>query len=103
MKNKIQLDATYYFIMLMLSSTCFGHHYAHHQELTTLSFGYHIGRLVLELLLVGSKVQAGWMSVRTEGCYTLRSEHSSILPALNLQPAATREPDGLCGNQTISS
>jgi len=28
------------------------------------------------------------MSVRTE-----RSGHSSILPALNLQPAATREPD----------
>ena len=25
--------------------------------------------------------------------------HSSILPALNLQPAATLEPDGLCGNQ----
>jgi len=30
------------------------------------SVGYHIGRLVLELLLV-AKVQAGWMSVRTEG------------------------------------
>jgi len=45
--------------------------------------GYHIGRMVLELLLVG----------------ILRSGHSSILPALNFQPAATREPDGLCGNQ----
>jgi len=33
------------------------------------------------------------MSVRT------RSGHSSILPALNFQPAATREPDGLRGNQ----
>jgi len=64
MKNKIKLDATYYFIMLMLGSTCFGHHYAHHQELTTLPSG-----------------------------------HSSILPALNFKPAATREPDGLCGNQ----
>jgi hypothetical protein len=40
------------------------------------SVGYHIGRLVLELLLVGG-----------------------ILPALNLQPAATQQPDGLCGNQ----
>jgi len=36
-ENKIQLDATYYFIMLMLGSTCFGHHYAHHQELTTIA------------------------------------------------------------------
>jgi len=53
-KNKIQLDATYYIIMLiMLGSTCFGHHYAHHQELTTIALVTHIGRLVLELLLVG--------------------------------------------------
>jgi len=53
MRNKIQQDATYYFIMLMLDSTCFGHHYPHHQELTTIAFGYHTGRLVLQLLLVG--------------------------------------------------
>jgi len=37
MKYKIQLDATYYFIMLMLVSTCFVDHYAHHQELTTIA------------------------------------------------------------------
>jgi len=37
LKNKIQLDATYYFIILMLGSTCFGHHYAHRQELTTIA------------------------------------------------------------------
>jgi len=37
------------------------------------SVGYHIDRLVLELLLVGSEVQAGWMSVRTEGFYTVVS------------------------------
>ena len=35
--------------------------------------GYHIGRLVLELLLVESWVQVGWMSFRTEGCNSLRS------------------------------
>jgi len=40
-------------------------------------------------------------SVRIEqlGCYSLRSGHSSILSAFNFQPAATREPDDLCGNQ----
>jgi len=32
-------------------------------------------------------------------CYSLQPGNSSILPALNLHPAATREPDGLCGNQ----
>ena len=37
LRNKIQLDATYYFIILMLGSTCFGHRYAHHQELTTIA------------------------------------------------------------------
>jgi len=25
------------FIILLLGSTCFGHHYAHHQELTTIA------------------------------------------------------------------
>jgi len=33
----MQLGATYYFIILMLGSTCFGHHYTHHQELTTIA------------------------------------------------------------------
>ena len=36
-KNKIQLDATYYIIMLTLGSTCFGHHYVHRQELTIIA------------------------------------------------------------------
>jgi len=35
--------------MLVLGSTCFGHHYARHQELTTIAFGYHIGHLVHEM------------------------------------------------------
>jgi len=36
LKNKNQLDATYYFIVLLIGSTCFGHYYAHHQELATI-------------------------------------------------------------------
>ena len=36
LKNKNQLDATYYFIVLLIGSTCFGHYYAHHQELATV-------------------------------------------------------------------
>jgi hypothetical protein len=31
-----QLDATQWFIELMIRSTCFGHYYAHHQELETI-------------------------------------------------------------------
>ena len=36
LKNKNQLDVTYYFIVLLIGSTCFGHYYAHHQELATI-------------------------------------------------------------------
>ena len=31
-----QLDATEWFTALVISSTCFGHLYAHHQELETI-------------------------------------------------------------------
>ena len=30
------LDATYYVIVLLRGCTCFGHYYAHHQELATI-------------------------------------------------------------------
>ena len=33
---KNQLDATEWFIALTICSTCFGHLYAHHQELETI-------------------------------------------------------------------
>jgi len=36
-EEKIQIDVTYYIIMLMLGSTCFGHHCAHRQDLTTIA------------------------------------------------------------------
>jgi len=35
-EERDQLDATQYFIELIIRSTCFGHHYAHHQELETI-------------------------------------------------------------------
>ena len=31
-----QLDTTVYFIVLLICSICFGHYYAHHQELATM-------------------------------------------------------------------
>ena len=36
LKNNNQLDATNYFTVLLIGSTCFGHYYAHHQELATI-------------------------------------------------------------------
>jgi len=35
-REKSQLDATQWFIELTIRSTCFGHCYAHHQELETI-------------------------------------------------------------------
>jgi len=36
LKIRNQLDATCYIIVLLIGSTCFGHYYAHHQELATM-------------------------------------------------------------------
>ena len=33
---KKQLDATWYFIVLLIGSTCYEHYYANHQELATM-------------------------------------------------------------------
>jgi len=35
-REENQLDDTEYFITLIICSTCFGHLYAHHQELETI-------------------------------------------------------------------
>jgi len=36
------LDATQYFIELVICSTCFGRVYAHHQELATILLVWHV-------------------------------------------------------------
>ena len=123
LNNKIQLNATYYFIMLMLGSTCFGHHYAHHQEFTTIAlvttyavwfssfqtqgyltaFGPETHTSCLHLTPNQHQLEKQKAYVVTNAIVvsfnSLRSGNSSILPALNFHPAATREPDGLCGKQ----
>ena len=35
-REENHLDVTEWFIALMIRSTCFGHFYAHHQELETM-------------------------------------------------------------------
>ena len=35
-EKKNQVDATEWFIVLIICSTCFGHFYAHHQELEAI-------------------------------------------------------------------
>jgi len=63
LKNKILLDATCYFIMLVLGSTCFGHHYAHHQELTTIALVTTYAVWFWRCCWLGVKCrQNGWVS-----------------------------------------
>jgi len=49
-EGKNQLDATNYYIVLLVGSTCFGQYYAHHQELVTMMLITTIGCFVLGLL-----------------------------------------------------
>jgi hypothetical protein len=55
---KNQLDATYYFIVLLIASTCFGHYYVHHQELATIM-------LITTLVVSFCKGGGGRVNVRT--------------------------------------
>ena len=50
-EKKKQLDVTECFIALMIRSTCFGHFYAHHQELETMC------------VLLPPMVCSGWLLV----------------------------------------
>jgi len=50
---KNQLDATCYFIVLLIGSTCFGHYYAHHHKLATM--------MLITTLVVRSWFVVCWM------------------------------------------
>jgi len=68
---------------------CFGHYYAHHQELTTVML---ITTLLVAFLFCcrfGSWVRVGWSSVRAAGYCPL-------------QPTGNQERDDQCGNQHYS-
>ena len=62
----------------MICSTCFGHYYTHHQELTAIMS---ITTLVVSFL--------GWISVRSVG-YSLQPGHYSSLTAPNFNLQQTK-------------
>jgi hypothetical protein len=79
MKNKNDIDATYYFIVLLIGSTCFGHYYAHHQELENIML---ITTLVVSFL-VCCRLEVTFR-------FSLQPGHYSSLTAPNLQPTANQ-------------
>ena len=54
-EKKNQLDATEWFIAHIICSTCFGHFYAHHQELETIC-------VLLPPMVCDSLIAGCWMS-----------------------------------------
>ena len=59
-----QIDATQCFIELIICSTCFGHVYAHHQELATILLVWHVA--CNSWLLVVGRSGAGQQAMRPE-------------------------------------
>ena len=59
-----QLDVTHCFIELVICSTCFGHFYAHHQELATILLVWHVA--CNSWLLVDGRSGAEQQAVRPD-------------------------------------
>jgi len=60
LKNKNQLYATY-FIVLLIGSACFGHYYAHHQDLATIMLSTTL--VVSSLVCCVSEIRCGQAGV----------------------------------------
>jgi hypothetical protein len=69
-EKKNQLDITECFIALMICSTCFGHFYAHHQELETICVLLQSMVCSAWLFVVGGKMQGSRLCVQEVGCCT---------------------------------
>ena len=63
-EKKNQLDATEWFIALTIFSTCFGHFYAHHQELEAICVLLPLMVCSAWLLVVEGQVQAAGYAFR---------------------------------------
>jgi len=72
---KNQLDATYYFIVLLIGSTCFGYYCAHHQELATM--------MLITTLIYRSWFTVCWRlgAVRLEWCPSAWACNPDTIPA----------------------
>ena len=91
--KKNQQDATYYFIVFLIGSTCFGHYYANHQELAAIML---ITTLVVSFLVCCRlEVRCGWVGVVSG----LHPRHYSKLTVPNLQHTTNQERNDQCGNQ----
>ena len=104
-EKKNQLDANEWFIALIICSTCFGHFYAHHQELKTILYVcyYSLWCAIPWLLVVEGQVQESRLCVRDERCCSNNLPHPERIagcPAPDLQQPATKASHTIGGNNT---
>jgi hypothetical protein len=64
-REEKQLDATECFIVLIICSTCFGHFYAHHQELETIL--YLLSHMVRNALVASGRLLAAELQAMRPG------------------------------------
>jgi hypothetical protein len=100
-ESKNQAEATWYFIVLLIGSTCFKHYYAHHQELaTTMLFTTLVVSFSVCCMLEVSCSYAGVVSgLQAQAGLSLRPGNYTSLTAPNLQHTANRERHDQCGKQ----
>ena len=105
-EKKNQLDATEWFIALLICSTCFGHFYAHHQELETICVCYYrLWCAMSWLVVVGGQMQVSRLCVRNEGCCSRNIPHPERIACCSvpdLRPPATKASHTIGGNKTYS-
>jgi len=107
-REENQLDATEWFIALVICSTCFGHLYAHNQELETILVL--LPHMVCNSLVAGGRRSGGGQQAMRPGWgKLLESSRSSSFshpgyiaccPAPDRRPPATKELHTICGNNT---
>ena len=102
-EKKNQLDATEWFIALIICPTCFGHFCAHHKELETICVL--LPPMVCDALVAGCwRSGAGQPAMRSECCSSNISHPGRITscPAPDLQQPVTKASHAIGGNNTHS-
>jgi len=80
-REENQIDATECFIALIICSTCFGHLYAHHQELESILVL--LPHMVCNALVVGGRLLgAGQQAMRPGDAQLPSSRTHSLLPCI---------------------
>jgi len=100
-REENQIDATECFIELVICSTCFGHLYAHHQELDTILVL--LPHTVCNALVAGGRLLGAGQQAMRPGCGKLCESHNFPhpgRPAPNSRPPATKALHTICGNNT---